>query len=75
MDSQMGVLHSRFKKYFIHFPMLLKLKEFYLQNIVPELLTRKLEHSVDKTAKPAQDVKEKTLYCYCQTEVHGLSRK
>ena len=30
--------------------------------------TRKLEHSVDKAAKPAQVMKEKTLYCYCQTE-------
>ena len=48
--------------------MLLKLIEFYLQNIVPELLTRKLEHSVEKAAKPAQEMKEKTLYCYCQTE-------
>lgn len=49
-------------------PMLLKLKEFYLRNVILELLTRKLEQMQEAT-KPTQEViKHKTLYCYCKSE-------
>lgn len=48
--------------------MLMKLKEFFLRNIIPELLTRKLEYSAEDVTKPMQNIEQKTLYCYCNSE-------